>query len=131
MKLKLHEENGICTIDYTGTKNDKAYLSGYVLADNNVAFCVFENNKEVAPRLEVGELIINISSGTDKIMIGSYTGTNGQYVPSIRKCLISKTNYEKYTGEMLKLLEVNEKDIESLKENNILYLDFSQPYEFE
>ena len=32
---------------------------------------------------------------------------------------------------MLKLLNVDEKDIEILKENNILYLNLSQPYEFE
>ena len=57
--------------------------------------------------------------------------TDKSYTPTFRKWVISKTNYEKCTDEMLKLLEVNEKDIESLKENNILYLDFSQPYEFE
>lgn len=131
IKLKLHNNNGICTIDYTSVQNDKIYLSGYILADDNIAFCIFENNKEVSPRLEVGELIINISSGTDNIMIGSYTGTNGQYIPSFRKCLISKENYEKCTDEMLKLLNVDEKDIEILKEYNILYLNLSQPYEFE
>lgn len=131
MRLNLTEENGRCIVDFVNTKNDKIYLSGYILADDNVAFCVFENNKEISPRLEVGELIINISSGTNKIMIGSYTGTNGNYVPSIRKCLVSKKNYEKCTAEMIELLKINTKDIEKLKEENILYIDLSQPFEFE
>lgn len=131
MRLNINEENGRCTIDFVNTKNDKIYLSGYILADDNACFCIFENNKEISPRLEVGELIINIASGTDKIMIGFYTGTNGNYEPSIRKCLVSKKNYEKCTDEMLELLKINEKDIERLKDSNILYVDLSQPYEFE
>lgn len=130
-KLKINEENGRCTIDFMSNKKDIVYLNGYILADDNCTFCIFENNKEVSPRLEVSELIINIASGTNNIMLGSYTGTNGDYTPSIRKCLISKKNYEKCTDEMLKLLQFSKEDIELLKNENILYADLTNPNEFE
>ena len=129
-KLKIYEENGKCNIDFTDIKTGNIYLSGYVLADDNVAFCIFENNTESSPRLEVSELIINISNGINKLMIGSYVGTNNHYVPSIRKCVVSRENLE-FDEKIEKLLEIAEDDKFHLAEDNVLYLTLSQPQDFE
>jgi len=129
-KLKLYEENGRCNIDFIDIKTGNIYLSGYVLADDSVAFCVFENNTESSPRLEVSELIINISNGTNKLMLGSYVGTNNHYVPSVRKCVISKENLD-FDDKIESLLKINDDDKKYLAEENVLYLSLSQPQDFE
>lgn len=67
-----------------------SYLTGYMLADSNVAFIVLENNKENNLRLEVAHIVINIARGTKNDMLGTYTGTNANYVPCTKKCIISK-----------------------------------------
>ena len=105
-------------------------MTGHILSDTNIAIFIFENYKEYSPRLELTEIILNISNGIDGIMLGSLTCTNGQYVPSIRKCAISKQDIE-ITEELINKLTITTKEIENLKNKNILYLDINNSYDFE
>lgn len=129
-KLKLIEKSEICLVDFVDYKTNQIYMTGHLLSDTNVAIFVFENNKEYSLRLEVTEIILNISNGINGMMLGSLCCTNGNYEPSIRKCIISKTPID--SKEILKQnLKISNKEIDDLKMNNILYLDTKNKYDFE
>lgn len=63
-------------------------------------------------------------------MLGTFHCTNGEYVPSIRKCIISKDNLE-FTDNLLEKLKITDAEKETLNQNNILYLDITDKYDFE
>lgn len=129
-KLKLTEKPDICKVDFMDYKTDYIYLSGYLQADHHMAVFVFENYKENNLRFELSHLIVNIVDGTNKLMLGTFHCTNGEYVPSIRKCLISKEDLE-FTDELLDKLKITDIEKEQLDNNNILYLDITNTYDFE
>ena len=129
-KLLIAERPEKCKVDFVDYKTNQVYMTGYLLADTNIAVFVFENNKEYSLRLEVTEIILNISNGINGIMLGSLCCTNGQYIPSIRKCVISKEDI-KTTEKIEEMLKMTEKEIEELKKNDILYLDVQNTYDFE
>lgn len=129
-KIKITEKPEKCKVDFLDYKTNKLYMTGHILSDTNIAIFIFENYKEYSPRLELTEIILNISNGIDGIMLGSLTCTNGQYVPSIRKCAISKQDIE-ITEELINKLTITTKEIENLKNKNILYLDINNSYDFE
>jgi len=128
--LKLTQKPDICRVDFMEYKKDYIYLSGYLLADNHIAVFVFENHKENNLRFELSHLIVNIARGTNKLMLGSFHCTNGEYVPSIRKCIVSKKDVE-FTDDLLEKLKITDSEKESLNKNNILYLDITDKYDFE
>ena len=111
-------------------KKDFIYLTGYLQSDNHIAVFVFENYKENNLRFELSHLIVNIARGTNKLMLGTFHCTNGQYVPSIRKCIVSKKDLE-FTNDLLEKLKITDSEKESLNKNNILYLDITDTYTFE
>ena len=63
-------------------------------------------------------------------MLGSLHCTNGNYVPSNRKCIISKKDLD-FSDEMLEKLHFTRKEINDLIDKNILYLDVINKYDFE
>lgn len=63
-------------------------------------------------------------------MLGTFHCTNGEYVPSIRKCIISKDDLE-FTDNLLEKLKITDAEKETLNQNNILYLDITDKYDFE
>lgn len=129
-KLKIIEKQDYCRVDFMEYKKDTIYLSGYLLADSNVAEFTLENYEENNLRLEQVHIILNIARGTNTIMLGSLHCTNGHYVPSDRKCIISKEDLE-FTDEMLDRLKFTEAEVKEMLEKNILYLDVINKYEFE
>ncbi len=129
-RLNIIEKPDSCRVNFLDYKTNKIYLSGYMLADSNVAIFIFENYKENNLRLEVSEIILNIARGTNTLMLGSFHCTNGSYVPSVRKCIISKKDIE-FTDEIDKKLEITKEEIEDLKKKSILYLDVINKYDFE
>ena len=126
----MTEKNNICFVDFLDYKTDKIYLSGYILSDTNIAIFILENYKPNNLRLEVTEIILNIARGTNDIMLGSLHCTNGNYVPSNRKCIISKKDLD-FSDEMLEKLHFTRKEINDLIDKNILYLDVINKYDFE
>ena len=130
MKLLLKETDGQCRVDFVDYKTNKIYMSGYILADGNMAVFVFENYKENSPRLEVTQIILNISNGMDRVMIGTLHCTNGKYVPSIRKCAISKTDLD-FDEKIEKQLKVPENEIQQLVDENVLHIELENIDDFE
>lgn len=82
----------------------KVYMRGYMNADKSVAFISLENYEPNSARLNHAVIEINIASGVNGLMLGTLTGTNAQYVPSIRKCYFSQKDIE-FTDEMLEELK--------------------------
>lgn len=63
-------------------------------------------------------------------MLGTFHCTNGQYIPSIRKCIVSKKDIE-FTNELLEKLKITDIEKENLNKTDILYLDITDTYNFE
>lgn len=129
-RLKLTQKPDLCRVDFMEYKQEYIYLSGYLQADHHMAVFVFENYKENNLRFELSHIILNIVNGTDKLMLGTFHCTNGEYTPSIRKCIVSKNDIE-FTDDLLDKLKITEAEKESLNEHNILYLDITDTYAFE
>lgn len=128
--LNIIEKDGICKVDMTDYKTGKIYLSGYLLADTNIAVFVLENYKETNLRLEVTEIILNIARGTNTLMMGTLNCTNKYYIPCFRKCLVSEKDQE-FSDEMYDKVKITEKELEELKEKNIWYADVVNKDDFE
>ena len=129
-RLKLTQKPDLCRVDFMECKQEYIYLSGYLQADHHMAVFVFENYKENNLRFELSHIILNIVNGTDKLMLGTFHCTNGEYTPSIRKCIVSKNDIE-FTDDLLDKLKITEAEKENLNEHNILYLDITDTYAFE
>lgn len=121
-KIIISEKPDSIRVDAYDLHDNKIYMSGYMLADNSVAYLILENYKENSARLDVSEIIVNICNGTNELMLSSYFTTNGQYIPSIRKCYISSKNID-FTDEMFETLKINNDEKKTLNKENILYLD--------
>lgn len=129
-RLKLIPKPDICKVDFIDYKKDFIYLSGYLQADQHIAVFVFENYKENNLRFELSHLIVNIARGTNNLMLGTFHCTNGEYTPSIRKCIISTKDIE-FTDELLNKLKITTSEKASLDQHNIFYLDITDTYIFE
>ena len=129
-RLKLISKPDLCKVDFLDYKQVFIYMSGYLEADHNIAVFVFENYKENNLRFELSHIIVNIARGTNKLMLGTYHCTNGQYIPSIRKCILSKEDVE-FTDKLLEKLKITDSEKETLNQHNILYLDITDTYAFE
>lgn len=129
-KLIITEKEDMYRVDMVDYKTNKIYLSGYVLADSNIAVFVLENYKPNNLRLEITEIILNIARGTNELMLGSLHCTNGNYEPSNRKCIISKKDLD-FSDDMLERLKITKSELDKLTEKNILYLDVINKYDFE
>lgn len=129
-KLNIIEKQDKCVVDLVDYKTNKIYLSGYMLSDTNVAMIVLENYKPNNLRLEVTHIILNIAKGTDKFILGSLHCTNGNYVPSVRKCLVSKSDFE-LTDKILNKIKISKDEKKELNSKEILYLDLIDKEDFE
>ena len=129
-RLKIIQKPDLCKVDFMDYKEDYIYLSGYLQADQHISVLVFENYKENNLRFELSHIIVNIARGTNKLMLGTFHCTNGEYIPSIRKCILSKDDVD-FTDELLEKLKVSDVEKETLNKHNILYLDITDTYAFE
>lgn len=56
--------------------------------------------------------------------------TNGKYIPSIRKCVISKRDIE-FNEEVMKLLKISETDKKELEDDDVLHIELENIEDFE
>lgn len=105
--MDLKETDTYIEVKISDYKTRKTILIGYMLADNYIATIRTENYKANYPRLETNQIILNISGGTNGLIRGVMMCTNGEYVPNIKKCIVSKKD-----------LQFNEKIINYLKLDN-------------
>lgn len=120
--LKIREKPDVTEVDFINSHDNSICSTGYLLADDMVAFITLENNKSNEMRLDICEMIIRVCYGTDELMLGAYFGTNAQYEPSLRKCYFSKNDID-FTDEMLEKLKPTENELQNLKKNYALYLE--------
>lgn len=129
-KLNIIEKPNCCEVDFVDYKTNKIYMSGHIVADGNIAVFILENYKPNSPRLEVTEIILNISDCMDKFMFGSLHCTNAKYVPNVRKCIISKFDLE-HDDKMAELLKLSDYEKKTLNEEDILYLNIDNIDDYE
>lgn len=120
--IKIREKIDRIEVDFVNSHNNSIWSTGYMLADDMVAFLSLENYKPNQMRLDICELIIRVCYGTDELMLGAYFGTNAQYEPSIRKCYFSKKDIP-FTDEMFEELKPTDNELKNLKENYALYFE--------
>lgn len=129
-KIIIHEKYDICLADLVDYKTNKIYLSGHIYSDETIAVFILENYKPNNPRLEVTQIIANIFDTSRNTFFGTLSCTNGNYVPSIRKCIISKTDID-FDDEMLEQLKITDSEKNTLNETNILYINSAVKEDFE
>lgn len=129
-KIIIHEKYDICLADLVDYKTNKIYLSGHIYSDETIAVFILENYKPNNPRLEVTQIILNIFDSSRDKFFGTLSCTNGNYTPSIRKCIISKTDLD-FDDEMLEELKITDSEKSTLNENNILYINSTIKEDFE
>lgn len=120
--IKIREKVDRIEVDFVNPHDKSICSTGYMLADDMVAFLSYENYKPNQMRLDICEMVIRVCYGTDELMLGAYFGTNAQYEPSIRKCYFSKKDIE-FTDEMFEALKPTDSELQNLKKNYALYLD--------
>lgn len=128
--IDLVETANYVEVKISDYKTRKTILIGFMVADNYIATIRTENFKPNYPRLETNQIILNISGGTENIVKGMMMCTNGEYVPNIKKCLVSKKDLV-FSDEMLDLLKITDEEKESILKNNIWQANISKLEEFE
>lgn len=87
-------------------------------ADDYMVVISTENFKVNYPRLEANQIILNISGGIGDTVKGIMMCTNGEYIPNIKKCLVSKKDLT-FIDEMLESITFTEEEKEGIKNNDI------------
>mgnify|MGYP001038492985 CR=1 FL=1 len=129
-KLNIIEKENLCKVDFVDYKTNKIYMSGHIVSDDNICVFILENYKPNSPRLEITEIILNISNGMDKEMLGTLYCTNGKYIPSIRKCIISKKDLD-FNEQIKNKLKISDNDKSQLINEDVLYIDIDNIDDYE
>lgn len=116
--IDLIEKKDFIEVRISSYKTKKTILIGYTKADDYMVVISTENFKANYPRLEANQIILNISGGIGDTVKGIMMCTNGEYIPNIKKCLVSKKDLT-FTDEMLKLITFTEEEKEGIKNNDI------------
>ena len=120
--IKILQKEDRCEVNLINYHTNEIYSTGYLLADNDVAFLVMQNHKPNRNRLDVCEVIINVSGDKTKPILGAYLGSSQQHEVSLRKCYFSTKDID-FTDEMLNNLKTKDYEMEKLKGSYALYLD--------
>ena len=128
--IDLLEKDDYIEVKISDYKNKKTILIGSMLADDNIVSIRTENFKPNCPRLETNQIIANISEGTNCIILGTMLCTNGNYIPNVKKCLISKKDLV-FTDEMLYMLDISEEEKDNIKKDDIWLVDIEQKQGYE
>ncbi len=128
--IDLAENKDCIEVRISDYKTKKTILIGFMLADDYIVTIRTENFKPNYPRLETNQIILNISGGTENIIRGMMMCTNGEYVPNIKKCLVSKKDLV-FNDEMIELLKLTDEEKECILDNNIWQGDINKLEDFE
>lgn len=128
--IDIEEKSDFVEVRISDYKSKKTILIGHMLADDNIATIRTENYKPNCPRLETNQIIINISDGTNHLLLGTMLCTNGNYIPNMKKCLISKKDLV-FTDEMFDMLKCTEEEKENILRDDIWLADIEKVNEFE
>ena len=84
-----------------------------------------ENYKANYPRLETNQIILNISGGTNGLIRGVMMCTNGEYVPNIKKCIVSKKDLQ-FNEEIINYLKLDNYEKKRILKNGIWQVNISK-----
>ena len=129
-KLIIKEKPDKCLVDFVDYNTDKIYLTGYLLSDKSAAFFVFENYEPNNPRLEVSEIVLDISDGITGLINGAFSLTNAHYTPCIRRLIASAEDFD-IDDNIKILIDISDNEIDNLKETKILYLNTRKKKDYE
>jgi len=116
--IDLKEKNDYVEVKISNYETKKTILIGHVIADNFMATIRTENYKPNYPRLETNQIILNISGGTDGLIRGVMMCTNGEYVPNMKKCVVSKKDLS-FNDDVLNYLKLDEDERKKLNKTDI------------
>lgn len=128
--INLTEQSNFIEVKISDYKNRKTILIGYMLADDNMVSIRTENYKPNCPRLETNQIIINISNGTNGLLFGIMSCTNGNYIPNIKKCIISKKDLV-FTDTMINMLNLSQEEQNNILKDSIWLADIEQHTDYE
>lgn len=128
--IELKEKSNYIEVMISDFKTNKGILKGHLLADDFIATIRTENYRTNYPRLETNQIILNISGGTENIIRGIMLCTNGEYIPNIKKCLVSKKNLV-FDEDLVKLLELDDIEKKQLLKTGIWKANISKEENFE
>lgn len=116
--IDLKEKTNYIEIKISDYETKKTILIGHILADDFIVTIRTENYKANYPRLETNQIILNISGGTNGLIRGMMMCTNGEYVPNIKKCVVSKKDLA-FNDEILNFLKIDEDEKKKFLKNDI------------
>ena len=128
--IDLKEKSNYIEVMISDFKTNKIILKGHLLADDFIVTIRTENYKTNYPRLETNQIILNISGGTEDIIRGIMLCTNGEYIPNIKKCLVTKKNLV-FGDDLIKMLELDETEKKQLLKTGIWKANISKEEKFE
>ena len=121
-KAKLEVQWASCT-------NNRIYMTGELISNDDVAFFLFQNYEPNNPQLERTEIIINLRYSSDNIYMGTINGNADGYRQVTKKIMLSKENLE-FTDEMLNRLKISDKEYENMKKDWCWYIDTKNKTDF-
>ena len=116
--IDLKEEKNYVEVKISHYDTKKTILKGHIIADSFIATIRTENYKPNYPRLETNQIILNISGGTEGLIRGMMFSTNGEYIPSVKKCVVSKKDLS-VDDEILYYLELDDDEKKKIMKTNI------------
>ena len=128
--IDLKEKSNYIEVMISDFKTNKIILKGHLLADDFIVTIRTENYKTNYPRLETNQIILNISGGTEDVIRGIMLCTNGEYIPNIKKCLVTKKNLV-FSDDLIKMLELDETEKKQLLKTGIWKANICKEEKFE
>ncbi len=116
-------------VQWVGCTNNTIYMTGELIANDDVAFFLFQNYEPNNPQLERTEIIINLRYSADGIYMGTLNGNADGYKQVTKKIMLSKNDLE-FTEEMLERLKISNKEYENMKKDWCWYVDTRNKTDF-
>ena len=123
--IYLKDKNNYIEVKISDYKTKKIILIGHMLSDTFMATIRTENYKSNYPRLETNQIILNISGGTNVLIRGVMMCTNGEYVPNIKKCIVSKKDLQ-FNEKIINYLKLDNYEKKRILKNGIWQVNISK-----
>ena len=116
--INFKEKNNYVEVTISNYDTKKIILKGHIIADDFIATIRTENYKPNYPRLETNQIILNISGGTEGLVRGMMFSTNGEYIPSAKKVVVSKKDFT-VNNDVIEYLKLDEEEKKKILKNDI------------
>ena len=121
-RFNIVEKKDRIQVEWCNLKNTKIYMTGTLIANDDVAFIIFKNNEEFNPQLEITEVIINLRYSSDGVYHGSIHGNLDGYQQVAMKIMVSKNDIE-FTDNMKEEVKATRKEMLQMSEDGYWMID--------